>query len=104
MPVYEYEHQAKACRLGRIFEITQAISEDRLTACPECGGAVARLISGAYVSTPTTASEYKSMGFTRLERRDQGVYENVTRTDGEARYMEAGKPDTVPNIKKRIRD
>jgi putative FmdB family regulatory protein len=104
MPVYEYEHQAKACRLGRIFEVVQSIHEERLAACPECGGSVTRLISGAYVSTPTTASEYKSMGFTRLERRDEGVYENVTRTDGEARYMEAGKPNTIPDIKKRIRD
>lgn len=104
MPVYEYEHQGKPCKRGRVFEVTQSIREERLTVCPECGGAVSRLISGAYVSTPTTASEYKSMGFTRLEKRDTGVYENVTRSDGEARYMEAGKPETIPHVKKRIRD
>jgi putative FmdB family regulatory protein len=104
MPVYEYEHQDKPCQQGRIFEIVQSIKDDRLEICPTCGGKITRLISGAFISTPTTVSEYKSMGFTRLEKRDDGVYENVTRSDGEARYMEAGKPETLPNIKKKIRD
>lgn len=104
MPVYEYEHQGKTCKKGRVFEVTQSIKEDRLEACPECGEPITRLISGAYVSTPTTASEYKSMGFTRLERRDEGVYENVTRSDTEPRYMEAGKPETLPHIHKKISD
>lgn len=104
MPVYEYEHQSKPCKIGRVFEVVQSIKDERLATCPRCGGPVRRLISGAYVSTPTTASEYKSMGFTRLEKRDEGVYENVTRSHGEARYMEAGKPQTLPNLKKKIRD
>lgn len=104
MPVYEYEHQGKPCKQGRVFEVVQSIKDDRLETCPQCGGPITRLISGAYVSTPTTASEYKSMGFTRLEKRDDGVYENVTRSDKEPRYMEAGKPETLPDIKGKIRD
>ena len=36
------------------------------------------------------------MGFTKLVKRDDGVYENVTRLPGESRYMEKGKADTLP--------
>ena len=104
MPLYEYEHQAKACKLGQTFDWVQSIKEEALAACPECGGPVARLISGGYVCTPLGNSDYKSMGFTKLVRRDQGVYENVTRGGGEHRYMEAGKPETIPNLKGKIRD
>lgn len=104
MPVYEYEHTKKACKLGKGFELVQSIKDDKLDKCPECGGPVKRLISGAYVSTPTTNSEYKNMGFTKLVKRDDGVYENVTRRGGDAKYMEAGKPETMPNLSKTITD
>jgi len=42
VPTYEYE--CMAC--GRRFERRQPITEDALTECPECRGAVRRLISG----------------------------------------------------------
>jgi len=101
MPVYEYEHLADPCAVGRFFERTQAMSEDALTTCPECGGPVKRLISLPNISTPTTDSELKSMGFTKLVRRDSGVYENVTALPGESKVMEAGKPETLPDLKRR---
>lgn len=104
MPVYEYEHDGKACDQGKVFEVTQSISEDRLAACPDCGKPVTRLISGAFISTPTTTSAYKNMGFTKLVKRDEGVYENVTRDHGETKYMERGKADTIPNLKGKIQD
>ena len=104
MPVYEYEHVGKACGLGEVFEVEQPIKEDALTRCPGCGGVVRRAISRFFVSTPTSNSELKNMGFTKLVRRDQGVYENVTATGHESRYMEADKPETMPDIKKKIRD
>jgi hypothetical protein len=44
------------------------------------------------------------MGFTKLVRRDDGVYENVTARDGDSRYMLRDKPETMPNLKKTIRD
>ena len=110
MPSYEYEHLEESgepgavCARGRIFEIEQRISEPALTACPDCGRAVKRLISLPYIRTPKTDSDLKSMGFTKLVKRDQGVYENVTRTGREARYMEAGKPETLPHLDKKIPD
>lgn len=101
MPLYEYEHQSEPCALGVVFEHTQLISSPALTQCPQCGGPVKRLISRPYVSTPRGDSDLKSMGFSKLVKRDDGVYENVTRLEGESRYMESGKPETMPDLKKR---
>ena len=42
MPAYEY--QCQAC--GGRFERRQKMSEPEIAACPQCGGAVKRLISG----------------------------------------------------------
>jgi len=104
MAIYEYEHAGKTCKLGKVFEVEHPITDDPLQLCPECGGKVVRLISRAFVSTPTTDSELKSMGFTKLVRRDAGVYENVTATGAESRCWEADKPGTMPDLKRKIRD
>ncbi len=104
MPIYEYEHTEKACNLGKIFEAEHSIKDPPLAECPECGGAVKRVISMTNVNTPKTDSELKSMGFTKLVRRDKGVYENVTATGNESKIWEADKPHTAPNIKKKIKD
>lgn len=104
MPVYEYAHCEDVCELGREFEITQPIKEAALTACPRCGRPVRRLISRTFISVPQSNSDLKNLGFTKLVKRDTGVYENVTRTGGESRYMEAGKPETMPNLKGKIED
>jgi putative FmdB family regulatory protein len=48
MPIYEYEsrHPGKGCSrcLGR-FEVFQRLGETPLSACPDCGGSVVRVIS-----------------------------------------------------------
>ena len=72
--------------------------------CPQCGGPVQKIISRIHVSCPKTNSELRDLGFTKLVKRDDGVYENVTARDGDSRYMERGKPETVPNISKTITD
>ena len=41
MPVYEYE--CPECK--RVFEVQQRMSDAPLSTCPECGGAVKKLIS-----------------------------------------------------------
>ncbi len=104
MAVYEYQHQDKPCGLGEVFQVEHSIKEDAMKKCPSCGGKIVRLISRTFVSTPTTNTELKGMGFTKLVKRDQGVYENVTATGKESRYMEAGKPETMPDIKRKISD
>ncbi len=104
MPVYEYTHAASPCKIGKEFEVTQSIKDNPLTHCPECGQPVHKLISRVAISVPKTNSELKDLGFTKLVKRDDGVYENVTARGNESRYMERGKPETMPDISKTIKD
>lgn len=50
---------------------------------------VKRLITAPSVSVAKSDSDYKNMGFKKLVRREKGVYENVTASDGEARIIRA---------------
>jgi len=104
MPVYEYEHTEKACSLGKVIEVRQSIQDKPLAKCPNCGGPVRRIISAFYVNTPKSNTDLRDMGFTKLVKRDKGVYENVTAREGESRIVEPGKPETLPNLKKTISD
>lgn len=71
---------------------------------PQLRGPVRKLISRSNISTPKTNSELRELGFTKLVRRDDGVYENVTARDGESKVMLREKPDTLPNLERTIRD
>ncbi len=104
MPVYEYAHEDSGCELGQEFEYTHSIKDDALKTCPQCGKPVRRLISRPFICTPQSDTDLKGMGFTKLVKRDSGVYENVTRHEGESRYMIADKPETMPKLKGRIQD
>ena len=91
MPIYEYEHLEKPCI--RV-----------LTQCPTCEGRVRKLISCISISTPKTNSELRDLGFTKLVKRDDGVYENITARNKESRLVIRDKPETLPDLKKTIRD
>lgn len=105
MPIYEYEHTSgQGCTHGRRFEVTQSMASKRLTHCPYCGREVRRLISLVSVNTPKGNSDLKNLGFTKLVKRDNGVYENVTASGKESRYWDAGKPETRPDLKSKISD
>ncbi|MEE4355449.1 MAG: zinc ribbon domain-containing protein [Desulfococcaceae bacterium] len=104
MPTYEYEHIDDPCEKGKIFEIRQSVEDPPLAVCPRCKGMVRKIMSCVSICTPKSDSQLKDLGFTKLVRRDDGVYENVTRRDGESRYMIRDKPETMPNIRKIIRD
>jgi len=102
MPVYEYEHQEGSCTLGKVFDYKQTISEKQLSRCPHCSGPVQKIISRINISCPKTNSELRDLGFTKLVKRDDGVYENMTSRDEDSRYMVRGKPETIPNLSKTI--
>jgi putative FmdB family regulatory protein len=104
MPLYEYEHIGHSCQLGKIIEIQHPMSEKALTNCPECNEPIRKIISRINISTPKTNSELKDLGFTKLVKRDDGVYENVTARDGDSKYVHRDKPETLPNLKKTISD
>jgi hypothetical protein len=80
------------------------INEKQLTRCPACSGPVQKLISRTNISCPKSNSELRDLGFTKLVKRDDGVYENVTARNGDSRYMLKGKPETIPDISKTVSD
>jgi predicted nucleic acid-binding Zn ribbon protein len=112
MPVYEYHCPAN----GQSVEVVHPIT-DRLQTWGELCGAsnhplgdtaadspVERLLFAAGVCTPASNSKLKEMGFTKLVKRDSGVYENVTASGGESRYMKADDPSSMPHLSKKISD
>lgn len=112
MPVYEYLCPANKT----LVEVEHAMSEAVTTWGRLCELArvdpgktppdtpVEKRIGLPLISTPTGDSQLKNMGFTKLVRRDKGVYENVTATGTESRYMKEGNASTMPQLKKKISD
>ncbi len=101
MPYYEYEHEGEGCEVGKTFTIEQRMVDDPIEVCPACNQPVFRLMKPFNMSTPDSNTELRDKGFVKLERRDKGVYENVTALDGESRIFDASKPHTAPNLLKR---
>jgi hypothetical protein len=55
-------------------------------------------------ATPKGNSDLKNLGFTKLVKRDDGVYENVTRTGTEKRFMKSDDASSMPHIHKKVSD
>jgi len=104
MPIYEYEHDDAPCALGKIFDFRQSIEDEPLARCPQCSGKVKKIVSRINISCPKTNSELRDLGFTKLVKRDDGVYENVTARGNDSRYMIKGKNETIPDLSKTISD
>lgn len=113
MPVYEYRCAAN----GRTVEVTHdsgvtlrnwgelCYLANLLPGKTDPGAAVQRVIRTApAVSVTESNSELRNQGFTKLVRRDEGVYENVTAVEGEARFMVRGRKKTVPHVHKKVGD
>jgi len=112
MPMYDYYCAAN----GRCLEVLHGFDqkvENWGQLCDLAGMAldttppetpVTRLISAPSLAFPKTSTELKDMGFTKLVRREKGVYENMTARDGESRYMNADDPATHPKFKRTISD
>ena len=66
---------------------------------------VRRLITSApMMNTPTGNAELKNVGFTKLEKRYDGTYENVTRSGSEKRFLDPKDPSSIPHLHKKISD
>ena len=104
MPVYEYEHVKVPCSLGEVFDYRQSISDKPLSKCPHCSETVQKIISRINISCPKSNNELRDLGFTKLVKRDDGIYENVTTRGHDSRYMVKGKPETIPDLSKTISD
>ncbi len=112
MPIYDYLCPANGQRLEAMHGIDETV-RDWGALCALTGAAlgdtpadapVEKLISAPGLSFPKGAAALKNMGFTKLVRRERGVYENVTAADGESRYVKGDDPATLPNLRKKIGD
>lgn len=112
MPTYEYFCRANETSVEVVHPITETLRTWG-ELCAHTGidpgetptdAPVERLVFTPQISTPTGDSHLKNLGFTKLVRRDHGVYENVTATGNEKRYMNAGDPSSLPDIKRKISD
>lgn len=85
MPIYEYISEnpddpgqsCPVCRRG--FELRRPVDRAPLEKCLVCKHPVRKVISRINVpevTKPLSVSDAKAAGFTVLERRDKGVYEN----------------------------
>ena len=112
MPIYNYFCAAS----GASVEVAHSMKEDLTTwgeVCARAGiglGAtpaeapVERLLYPPALHAPTGDTDLKSQGFTKLVRREKGVYENVTATGDEKRYVRADDPSSMPDFKRKIGD
>lgn len=97
MPVYTYRVVGDDHR----FEITHSMSEEPQTWGDLCklsdlevarydsASRVERLIVPVAARVSQFTSDLKNGGFRRLERRDSGVYEDVTAPKGPERFLDA---------------
>lgn len=112
MPVYEYVCSANDTAVQVVHSMNERVQTwGRL--CELAGidpgetpadAPVEKLLFAPGISTPAGDVKLKEMGFTKLVKRDSGVYENVTASRGESRYMKAGDSSTLPNLKGKISD
>lgn len=107
-PVYCYHHveegQSDSCPAAGDFEWEQVARDLPLTTCPHCGAPVERSLAAASIRTKKFDCELKDLGFTKLKRVDDGVFENLTRRHGEEKYIDRRKPETFPDLSKTIKD
>jgi predicted nucleic acid-binding Zn ribbon protein len=89
MPIYDYFCPSNNQKIEVMHSYRQEITTwgelCQLANCelgdtPE-NAPVRRVLSAPMLSIPTSNSDYKNAGFTKLVKRDQGVYENVTASD-----------------------
>lgn len=104
MPIYSYEHsEPGSCRLGAAFEVEHPVTAVRLASCPACGRPVRRIITADFgIGARLSDSDLRRAGFTKLVRRSDGAYENVTAEHGEQRVF--GAHDSIPRKHPRRRD
>ena len=83
MPIYEYK-----CSNGHVFETVQSMSDDPITACPECGAPVERVFH-------PIAVHFKGSGFYATD------YGSKKQASQDGAGKESEKPSEKPSEKKK---
>ena len=85
----------EVCRLAGIDvgKTPAAAKVERLISSPQLGA-----------SKATGDSRLKELGFTKLVKKEKGVYENLTATGTEKKIVKIDDPKTYPQLHKKIKD
>lgn len=84
MPLYDYR-----CRdCGHEFEIQQALSDDTLTVCPECGGDLRKVFSPVGIA-------FKGSGFYKNDSRGGSSKSSSSSSSGSTSSTSTGSSDTT---------
>jgi putative FmdB family regulatory protein len=87
MPTYEYQAKdpAGGCDTCRArFEVQQSMRDEPLTACPQCGAPITRLISACGINTRGSERSMlsdrnlRAKGLTKLVNEGGGKFRKVT--------------------------
>ena len=113
MPRYDYQCDAN----GRVLEVNHGMNGKVQTwgdLCEMAGvepgvtsldASVRKIITTPpMANTPKGNSYLKNQGFTKLVKRIDGTYENVTRTGTEKRFLDPRDPSSMPHLHKKITD
>ncbi len=92
MPTYMY----KCADCGHRFESVQGFHDDPLDTCPDCGGAVRRVIGNVGVT-------FKGSGFYRTDSRESTKKPAAKSETKSATTAEKTKPESAPAPKKESR-
>lgn len=85
---------------GELCYVAQILPGDTSPSAP-----IERVIRSAPgIAVVESDRELRDQGFTKLVRRDDGVYENVTAVEGESRFMVRGRKETIPHVHKKVGD
>lgn len=82
MPVYSY----RCTQCGNAFDIQQAFTDDTLTECPSCQGALRKVFSAVGVT-------FNGSGFYRTDSRSGGS-SSVPKTESKTESKSESKPST----------
>jgi len=87
MPVYVYRIKSglEGCSHCRdSFEALQSMNDESLKTCPDCGGAIEKIIAGVSIirssilTTRLTDKRIRDAGMRKLVKDDDGRYKDVT--------------------------
>ena len=80
MPIYQYKPVKKClgqCKNG--FDLIQSMQDKVLTQCPQCGAPVKKVPALCAGGVQMLSDGHlRDKGFTKLVKKDKGVYEKTT--------------------------
>jgi putative FmdB family regulatory protein len=101
MPTYDYQ-----CQKGHRFEVFQKMSDDPVAACPECGKAATRIISGGagflfkgdgFYITDYRSDEYKKKASAENPGSDGGESSSASSSDPSGSGSSSSGTDGSPS-------